>query len=53
MTLNEFLEENDINHLRYINFTNENKELLKITIKGNPSGFINVAKEAKKLDFMR
>ena len=52
MTLNEFLEENDINHLRYINFTNENKELLKITIKGNPSEFINVAKEVKKLDFI-
>ncbi len=52
MTYNEFLEENDINHLRYINFTNENKELLKITINGNPSEYINIAKEAKKLEFI-
>ena len=52
MTYKEFLEKHGINYLRYISFTNENTSLLNITILDNPSKYIDVAKEAKKLQFI-
>lgn len=52
MKYDEFLEKNDINHLSYINFTNENTSILRIAIHEDPREYLDVAKNAEKLDLI-
>ena len=52
MTHDEFIERYDIKKLTYINFTDDNSSFLNVQIDGNPGEYIDVARQAKNLNFL-